>query len=129
MLVRFKGQQEVYPVVAVIFDRRRNLVDVYFSDFGSVSSQYRHEIDEEAVEIVDHSVPPYWIVTQAQSENSNEIVITFPEWANDLGESGPGFYERYVDGEPEEIAVMQHYYDIEHERYKDNPQIVKREDK
>lgn len=128
MLVRFEGQREVYPVMAVIFDRRRNQVDIYFSDLGSASSQYRHEIDEETVEIVDHSIPPYWILREGEVGRERGMALTFPEWANDLGESGPGFYERYVDGEPEDIAVMRHYYDIEYERYKDHPHIVKRED-
>lgn len=121
MLVRWENQEEVYPVVAISFDHHDNVTYLYFSDFGSTYSQYRHNMNE--VEVVDATLPGYWMLAHDVGENTD--YISFTEWINDLGKPGePGFYERYVDGNPKDLETMQHYYDIEYKKYQDNPHLV-----
>lgn len=110
MLVKWKKGNEVYPVVSMAIDQRSNVIYVYFSDFYSVHSQYMEDIS--IVEIVDNRLPAYW--TTGHDIEMDTYYLTFPEWTSDLGSPGkPGYYERYLEGEPEDIAIMQKYYDIE----------------
>lgn len=110
MLVTYKNSNEVYPVVAIAMDHTDNITDVYFSGFYSAHSQYREDIS--LVNIVDNSLPAYWTIGHDKARDT--YYLTFPEWTSDLGEPGrPGFYERYLEGEPEEIEIMRKYYNIE----------------
>lgn len=110
MLVKLQDNDEAYPVMGIAIDHIDNITYVYFSDFYDAHSQYMKDIS--SVEVVDNNLPSYWTI--GYDKNGDTHYLSFPEWTSDPGEPGrPGFYERYLEGEPEEIQIMSKYYDIE----------------
>lgn len=122
MLVVDSESSEHHIVMAVIFDKEENRQIFVYSVYGNASGQYRH--DAKGHTIIDDTIPEYW--TTGYGEVEKIQVMTFPEWAGDPGKPGVlGFYERYVNGEPDAVQIFEKYFEVEKRKYAHDSNIAR----
>ena len=120
MLIRSRNNKIIldmnkkYIAMGVIYSGNGGSFDgcgVICSGTEDFRSQYFEKI--ENLEVVDSTVPDYWKV----GYNGKDLILSFPEMVDDLGSLGnPGFYERYLEGDAECLAIMERYYMMEESR-------------
>lgn len=56
-------------------------------------------------EIVDDSIPPFWVFGFDVVFEEDSPLLTFPEWARDRA----NFYEEYAEGGYEQLLIFRRY--------------------
>ena len=85
------------------------------------SDEYPKPYDPAFFEIVDGRFSSFWRLSFFEyEENKCSTSIVFEEWAND-----PMFFEKLLDGEPEEVATFSRYRKLMDEEFIDKSLIEK----
>ena len=122
MLIRSPDDGRHHIVMAVIFDKEESRQLYIYSAYGNSNGQYQHPA--QGCTVIDDTIPANW--ETSYDKNNQWQITSFPEWTRDLGGAwkGSGFYERYINGDPKAVTTFKKYFDIERQKYKDDPQLA-----
>ncbi len=122
MLVKQEGDEEHHVVMGIIFNENDLKQHYVYSGYESARGQYPQEA--KGCTIIDDTIPDYWEYDYDKYDKWH--ILSFPEWTRDRGRPGkPGFYERYLDGDPRALETFERYFNKERQKYENDPKLAR----